>query len=338
MLALKPFSFVFIEDNSNSNLTHLKGTLTDIGFTIESATSLEKAYLSPSSPDRNKVIVLSSNERTGLMLDIYANIPTILIKDNGYSFVTSNQEINAINFAEIFYHIQHYYTLNNISQKQKQDSNVLLQGVSHEVRSFLNGIYGPMQLLKEKIESKDQYDLYTMIDHSIARLIRFTFKISLITIIQEKTDTPKHEEVDIHAIIQHTLLELNSLKFTDTIKVEIDKEEGAYNILGDIDLMMQCFEAIIERVVLNYGNRTALKIILSQHEDGTFNCSLKFPFEGILDEGKTIGDQIESDFLTDIGFVIAQKILALHHTAINQQITNNREIELTIQFKNFPHE
>ena len=338
MLAMKPFCFVFIEDNSNSNLAHLKGTLTDIGFTIESATSLENAYLSPSSPDKNKVVILSWNKKASLMLDINANIPIILIKAQDYSLVTSNQEINDINLAEIFYHLQHYYTHNNISQQQKQDSNALLQGVSHEVRSFLNGIYGPMQLLKEKIESKDQYDLYTMIDHSIARLIRFTFKISLITIIQEKTDTQKHEKVDIHAIIQHALLELNSLKFADTIKVEIDKEEGLYNILGDIDLMMQCFEAIIERVVLNYGNRTALRIILTQLKEEAFNCILRFPFEGILDEGKTIGDQIESDILTDIGFVIAQKILALHHTTINHRITNNRGIELIIQFKNFPHE
>jgi K+-sensing histidine kinase KdpD len=334
---IKPISFVTVED-SKSNLKHQREVLAYIGFTIESVNSLQEAYDQPTIPDKRKVIVLSEEALDINNLNTETDTPIVLVKLQGYSLITSNQTFNAVNLADILAYLQHYDTSKNGLYLNNDNSEALLQGVSHEVRSFLNGIYGPMQLLKDKIEAKDQYDLYTMIDHSIARLIRFTFKLSLITVIQERNDTLKHEKVDITSTIQHALLELNNLKFSDTIKVEIEKQEASYNIVGDADLMVQCFQAIIERIIINYGNRTGLKISLSQQNDDTFDCNLCFPFEGILDEGKTISDQIESDFLSDIGFVIVQKILKLHRTSIHHKITNKQDVELTIHFNNYEHE
>lgn len=333
---IKPVSFVLVEDNKDS-LKQLREALSYIGFTTKTVSSLLDAYNQPAVPNKIKVIVLCAEEKETNELKYNPDIPILLIKDRHYSLITSNQTINTLNLSEIISHLQCYDNSKTLPL-DSDNSNVLLQGVSHEVRSFLNGIYGPMQLLKEKIEAKDQYDLYTMIDHSIARLIRFTLKLSLLTIIQEKKNTLRHEKVAIIPTIQHALLELNNLKFSDTINIEIEKQEETYDILGDTDLMIQCFEAIIERIILNYGNRAALKISLSQQNDNTFDCKLHFPFEGILDKGKTISDQIESDFQTDISLVIVQKILSLHQTSIRHKISNGQDVELTIHFNNFAHE
>ncbi len=333
---IKPISFVTVED-SKSNLKHLREVLAYLGFAIESVNSLQEAYDQPTISGKKRVIVLSA-ETLDNNLITNTGIPIVLVMQEGYSLTVSNQTFSSVNFADILAYLQHYDTSKNGIYINNENPEALLQGVSHEVRSFLNGIYGPMQLLKDKIEAKDQYDLYTMIDHSIARLIRFTFKLSLITIIHERNNTLKHEKVDIVSTIQHALLELNNLKFSDTIKVEIEKQAIDYSILGDVDLMVQCFQAIIERIVINYGNRSVLKINLSQQNDATFDCNLYFPFEGVLDEGKTINDQIESDLLTDIGFVIVQKILALHSTSIRHTIKNTQDIELTIHFNRFEHE
>lgn len=333
---IKPINFVTVDD-SKSNLKHLKEVLAYLGFTIESVNSLQEAYDQPTIPGKKRVIVLSA-ETLDNNLITNTGIPIVLVMQEGYSLTVSNQTFSSVNFADILAYLQHYDTSKNGIYINNENPEALMQGVSHEVRSFLNGIYGPMQLLKDKIEAKDQYDLYTMIDHSIARLIRFTFKLSLITIIHERNNTLKHEKVDIVSTIQHALLELNNLKFSDTIKVEIEKQAIDNSIVGDADLMVQCFQAIIERIVINYGNRSVLKITLSQQNDATFDCNLHFPFEGILDEGKTISDQINSDLLTDIGFVIVQKILALHGTSIHHKIKNTQDIELTIHFNRFDHE
>ena len=336
-----------------------------IGLPTHWADSITAALQVATTGGGNNVLVFGKsladfvqNEKIELLRHA-KNHPLLFIETVGYTSLAASGQATHANTAEVLFYFHTYFTsraaLNNRpdettelnlkrtatpeTTKGLEDHSLdFLKGVSHEVRSFLNGISGPMQLLKDKIEAKDQFDLYTMIDRSISRLLRFTFKTALVSIIQEHKYILKHEKVELSSLIQHALLEMNDLKFSDTIKASIDKRSENIKIEGDTDLIIQCFEAIIERIVLNYGNNTELKISLQTDDIGDVVCNFNFPFDGILDEFQTIDTQIESDFKADLGLVLARHILDLHNATFSYKLLFNNDIEIEIRFKEISHE
>jgi hypothetical protein len=213
-----------------------------------------------------------------------------------------------------------------------QSSN-FLEGVSHEVRSFLNGISGPIQLLKDKIEAKDQYDLYSMIDSSIARLVRFTFKTSLIGLMQREDYKVKQEVVNLYTLIQHTVVDLQEIKFSGKVDVDIAKPLFEPTITGDADLLIQCFQSLMERIVLSYGNDNPLQILFEKVEEKKFVCKIIFAILRTGDNEEGIKQQLIHDFNSDLGFILAKQIMDIHQIDFSYAIVDHKQVEFNLVFK-----
>ncbi len=341
-----PIVFFFVE-GQNTMPPSLLSVIETIGFSSITTKSIEDAIREIKNNKDNGVLVIGGSLNSSVksfnheLVKQPQPFPTIFIEPRGFASIANKITSTHSNFADVLLYLFTYFAnkpvVNNITPELTKGlgshSLDFLKGVSHEVRSFLNGISGPMQLLKDKIEAKDQFDLYTMIDRSISRLLRFTLKTSLASIIEEHKYTMKYEEVELSSLIQHALLELNDLKFSDTIKASINKNSDSIIVEGDTDLIIQCFEAIIERIVLNYGNNTELNISLQTDDSGEVVCLFMFPFEGILDELQTIESQLDYDFKVDLGLVLARHILDLHEALLTHELLANDEVKIAIRFK-----
>ncbi|HUX53812.1 MAG TPA: hypothetical protein VMV56_05335 [Williamwhitmania sp.] len=207
-----------------------------------------------------------------------------------------------------------------------------LEGVSHEVRSFLNGISGPIQLLKDKIEAKDQYDLYSMIDSSIGRLVRFTFKTSLIGLLQKQKYGAKKEIVNLFPLLQQATVNLQEIKFSGSVNVLVEKPTFEPVVSGDADLLLQCFESLIERIVLSYGNEAPVSVSFSSPENGRFTCKIAFAGLRSVDEIGGMEQQLNRDFASDIGFILAKQIMELQAIEFKFVILADNQVEFLLIF------
>ncbi len=212
-------------------------------------------------------------------------------------------------------------------------SSEFFQGVSHEVRSFLNGISGPIQLLKDKIEAKDQYDLYSMIDSSIARLVRFTFKTSLIGLLQQQKYGVKQEIVNLYSLLQHATVDLQEIKFSGKVNVAVEPPSFEPTVLGDADLLLQCFESLMERIVLSYGNEAPLRVSFLLPERGRVSCKIAFAGLNKMEGEETIDEQLSRDFATDLGFLLAKQIIDIQAEDFSYTVLANNQVEFLLVFK-----
>jgi|GEM_PF-1977070 len=266
----------------------------------------------------------------------YLNIP--VLNDGSLGLVTivvGNERLKQQRLEEALSIIRVFISVGQVTSGSNASdfASEFLEGVSHEVRSFLNGISGPIQLLKDKIEAKDQYDLYSMIDSSIARLVRFTFKTSLIGLMQREDYKVKQEVVNLYTLIQHTVVDLQEIKFSGKVDVDIAKPLFEPTTTGDADLLIQCFQSLMERIVLSYGNDNPLQILFEKVEEKKFVCKIIFAIIRTGDNEEGIKQQLIHDFNSDLGFILAKQIMDIHQIDFSYDIVDHKQVEFNLVFK-----
>lgn len=326
-------SWSFLDTALRTNGFHLvtKASVTDVAAWVKAGKKLVPLLLNsggaPLPPEQEDfALLLRSRMVPYLLVAVLPNgsIGGVTIVVGSEQFIQDRME-SALSVIRSFINI-------GIGLGENTSSE-FFQGVSHEVRSFLNGISGPIQLLKDKIEAKDQYDLYSMIDSSIARLVRFTFKTSLIGLLQQQKYGVKQEIVNLYSLLQHATVDLQEIKFSGKVNVAVEPPSFEPTVLGDADLLLQCFESLMERIVLSYGNEAPLKVSFLSPERGRVSCKIAFVGLSKMEGEETIDEQLSRDFATDLGFLLAKQIIDIQAADFNYTVLANNQVEFLLVFK-----
>jgi len=158
-----------------------------------------------------------------------------------------------------------------------------LSMISHEIRTQLNGIKGPIELLKMKVENKNLVHLIDIIDESASSIERFSSEALEITEIKSNTFSFEKSMHSLDEIIEFAMLEVQNMCSEKNINIEINNG-GDIKIYGDKKMLIKCLINILENAN-RYSNM-----------DGTIEIYCKKSNSAVMIEIRNYG--IEFDLKT----------------------------------------
>jgi two-component system, sensor histidine kinase and response regulator len=125
--------------------------------------------------------------------------------------------------------------------------------IGHEIRTALNGIMGPIELLKIELKENKLPNLIKILDQSVSRLEKFSLTALAITELKTGIPTMGKSEIKIAALIQTVLDKVSELLKPKNIQLHLASIPDDLKITGNLKLLTICFECIIENAV-NYSS------------------------------------------------------------------------------------
>lgn len=212
--------------------------------------------------------------------------------------------------------------------------------ISHEIRTPLNGISGPLELLKETINTGEIGDLIEVLDMSVKRLERFSLNALLITRLKTKQFEIGKDKINLSSLINEVLeKEKEKDKFLSrNIQVIFTDETKDGIILGEVELVTKCIENIIDNAI-HFSPQNG-KIEIKNYVEGQNTiCEIKDIGKGF--ETGTLGPKFElfttgdeyNDNRMGIGLPITKMIMDAHggRIAIGNNPDGGASVKLLFQ-------
>jgi len=149
-----------------------------------------------------------------------------------------------------------------------------LKMISHTIRTPLNGILAPVQLIKDQVESNEANELIDILHESVLRLERFSSNALLITRLKTNPDKLYRQDTELNGLIQSSLDELKESINEKEIRVFQNLPGGENIISGELDLLKKCFVEILDNAV-KYSEQGSRIEIIATDEDNQFTCEVK---------------------------------------------------------------
>jgi two-component system sensor histidine kinase/response regulator len=193
--------------------------------------------------------------------------------------------------------------------------------ISHQIRTPLNGIIGPLELLKEPVSAGEISDLVEILDISVKRLERFALNALLITRLKTSQFEIKKDRIHISKLINEVIDKAKEKFQTGNIQVKRNYKITRDLIHGEAGLIKKCIGNILDNSIL-FSPQGSIIQINTYVEDQTIICEIKDDgpgfATGIIDrvfELFATGDA-SKDNSTGIGLPVANMIMEAHGGSI----------------------
>jgi len=193
--------------------------------------------------------------------------------------------------------------------------------ISHQIRTPLNGIIGPLELLKEPVSAGEISDLVEILDISVKRLERFALNALLITRLKTSQFEIKKDRIHISKLINEVTDKAKEKFQTGNIQVKRNDKITRDLIHGEPGLIKKCIGNILDNAIL-FSPQGSIIQINTYVEDQAIICEIKDDgpgfATGIIDrvfELFATGDA-SKDNSTGIGLPVANMIMEAHGGSI----------------------
>ncbi len=217
-----------------------------------------------------------------------------------------------------------------------QQKAIFIRNITYEIRTLLNNVGAPMQLIKEKIDDPELIPFFSIIDTTLNRLVEFTFKATLSSDLKLGNYPIKKMLVDLDEIFRFSMLELTEFLEFEKIKLTINPPHFKANIYGDKELLFHSFTAILDKVI--YLTKENGEILLD------FNSGINSIDCKITSNSFTLNKQDileifnSSSTEQEIGLALAKLVLDIHDGSYWVDFTKEAGITIGISFKTREHE
>ncbi|MBN2521058.1 MAG: response regulator [Bacteroidales bacterium] len=168
-----------------------------------------------------------------------------------------------------------------------------LRMISHEMRTPLNGIIGPLKLLKDKIHTEDINRLIKILDTSTSHLENYTLTALQITQFISGSYKIKNEKVDLVKIINTSIDALSDILRENETQIQTKFDDDSYIITGENDLILKSVKIYIETLLLNYYKDGLIEIILYKTSEKIIINFINYNIRASIEE-------IANQFVLDI--------------------------------------
>ncbi len=158
-----------------------------------------------------------------------------------------------------------------------------LNVVSQKIRKPLANIMASVHVLKNKLETKELIDLMNNLDDSVEDLEKFTTIAVRITAFRTKKQKLDIEEIHIRQILEYSYLGASESIKERQIGFNYSMISGELFIKGDHDLLMICFQYLLEKMTEASGAGDAIVVAEIKNENEV-GCSYLNKGEGFSTE------------------------------------------------------
>ena len=157
-----------------------------------------------------------------------------------------------------------------------------LRIISHEIRTSLNGILGPIILIKDKLEDSKYSNLLEILISSASRLEKFSLTALAITELKTGIRNSIIKRINLNSLIQDVLISANKQSKQKNIIFDLSAISKELIIKGDLQLLLICLSGIIENAV-KYSPHGGTIYIRTENKNNLIYCE-------ISDEGPGFSD------------------------------------------------
>ncbi len=203
-----------------------------------------------------------------------------------------------------------------------------LKILSHEIRTPLNGIKGFTQLLKMKVNSENLMHYIDVIELSSDRLERFSNIALLISSLRTKRHPIKIEELSIDQLIKNVCTKFAKHLQSKSVEVKIKPPNKEFILEGDLNLLNESFNQLIENAIIFSHDDSVITIGLSEDEQNVIilikDKGPGFSEDALVRIFQPFGlGQDHIDKKVGLGLHLVKLIMETHKASIN--IGNNKD-------------
>lgn len=158
-----------------------------------------------------------------------------------------------------------------------------LNMLSRELRIPINGILGPLQLLKARSENGDLIFLINMLDSSVDRFEKFSYSALLINRIKSGKYKIKPSCFNLRELIEIIVIKFNDILDTKKIALNIEDVQRDLEIESDSDLLFEVLTRIIDNA-LKYTPANSSVTIKAFNDNGCAKIEITDSGEGFPDK------------------------------------------------------
>ena len=249
----------------------------------------------------------------------------------GYEAGADDYLIKPFDEDELEAKLKIFLKLKSMEEVDRLKSNMMAL-FSHETRTPLNGILGPLQLLQTNNDSntpEERLSWLKMISESAYNLQTLVEKVLLLSSLRSGQRLLNREAVVSSEILNYVLYNVQRLSESKGVVIEL-KAEQSTTLIIDRDLMLRCLVSILNNAV--DLNEAGSKLELSGEID---NADYVISVSG---QGKGVDPKVLADLISGICEVnqnedisgqslnlsIAHEVAQLHHGRVSATSTADK--------------
>ncbi|NVO10454.1 MAG: HAMP domain-containing histidine kinase [Bacteroidales bacterium] len=217
------------------------------------------------------------------------------------------------------------------SNEVNQQKAIFIRNITYEIRTLLNNISAPVQLIKEKVDDPELVPFFGIIDTTLSKLVEFTFKATLSSDLKLGNYPIRKTFLNLDEIVRFSVLELTEFLELEKIKLVVNTPESKVSLYGDKDLLFHGFNAILDKIINITKENGEIQIDFSSDSEKIdckiFSNNISYPKQDILEIFNSISIEQE------IGLALAKNVLSIHQGSYWVDLTKETGITIGISFK-----
>lgn len=174
-----------------------------------------------------------------------------------------------------------------IAEEANKLKSSLLENMSHEFRTPLNGILGFSQLLRDEISDNEHLDMLEKIVHSGKRLMNTLNSVLTLTELENNNYLLSKSEIDLALMCKELRLLYIKYALSKNLEFNFALESDSLIIVTDENILIKVFSSLIENAI-KYTQSGEIRIELSSKSE---DSGTKYAVVNVIDTGIGIRDE-----------------------------------------------
>jgi len=222
------------------------------------------------------------------------------------------------------------------SNELNQQKAIFIRNIIYEIRTLLNNVGAPIQLIKEKIDDPELIPFFGIIDTTLSRMVEFTFKATLSSDLKLGNYPIKKKMINLEEIARFAMIELTDYLELQQVKLTVNSTSSKPLLYGDKDLLFHGINAILDKTINLTKENGEISIAFEVSNDRIdlkiSSNSITFPKGDILEIFNSSSTE------QDIGLTLAKIVLTIHSASYWVDLTKEKGVTIGITFKIGEHE
>lgn len=136
----------------------------------------------------------------------------------------------------------------------------ILRQVGFESRTLLNGITGPIQLIRSLSNDPNLLEILHILELSTVRFEKFSLRSQLLSDLLNPSMQASNERFDLVDLLKHAVLELNDFINFFGVNIEQSKDLSSFDVEADRDIIYQSVLIVFEQFMSVLESGSAIKV------------------------------------------------------------------------------
>jgi signal transduction histidine kinase len=186
----------------------------------------------------------------------------------GYAAGADDYIVKPFDPDEMIAKVRVFVRLKTVEQVDRMKSD-LLDLLSHETGTPLNGIMGGLALLRDTSGlNAEQLELLEVAEVSAQRLEALVQRVSLITQLKARSEKLSRDDIDLREVAGHAIEILNDAALKARVEVVLEPGDSA-PLLGDGSLLLWAAEALLDNAIRMSPRQGRVVVRVTSSASGT---------------------------------------------------------------------